>query len=140
MKASERTFRNLMGDDHISVVRAMADERRETARRFGVRDLPDCDDWLNMFAGAASGDGSRPVPDQAHATALIRCAVTGSLVPLTSAARLAGVPTPATDAMIALASSVLKADLATAGRKLPAIGADGADIDTARRALEEAVR
>ena len=133
-----QTFRNLIGDDHLSVVRAMAHERRETARRFGVRDLPDCDDWLNMFAGAASGDGSRPVPDQAHATALIRCAVTGSLVPLTSAARIARVATPATDGMISLASAMLGADLASAGRTLAAVGIAG-DIDAARRALEGAV-
>ena len=35
-------------------------------------------------------------------------------------------------------SAMLGADLATAGRKLSAIGIEGTDIDTARRALEEA--
>ena len=136
--AENQTFRNLIGEDHLAVIRAMAEERRETARRFGVRDLPDCDAWLDMFAGAPSGAGARPVPDRAHATALIRCAVTGSLVPMTSAARIAQVATPATDGMIALASALLGADLATAGRTLGAVGIGG-DIDTARRALEEAV-
>ncbi len=137
--AENQTFRNMIGPDHLSIIRAMAEERRETARRFGVRDLPDCDTWLEMFAGAASGDGARPVPTRAHAQALIRCAVVGSLVPLTSAARIAAVPTPGTDAMIATASAMLGADLATAGRKLAAIGIEAADLDTARRALEEAV-
>lgn len=136
--AENDTFRNLIGADHLATIQALADERRETARRFGVRDLPDCETWLTMFAGSPSGDGVRPVPDRDHARALIRCAVTGSLVPLTSAARIAGVPTPATDAMIALASALLGADLATAGRTFPAVGITG-DVDTARRTLEKAV-
>ena len=80
------------------------------------------------------------MPDRAKAHAILRDAVIGSLVPLTSAGLLAGVATPVTDAMIVLASSVLKADMATAGRKLPAMGVTGAEPDTARRALEEALR
>ena len=134
-----QTFRNLIGPDHLAMIHVMADERRETARRFGVRDLPACDTWLDMFAGAPSGDGARPIPTRDHARALIRCAVVGSLVPLTSAARIADVPTPATDAMIATASALLGADLSTAGRKLSSLGIEATDIDTARRALEEAV-
>lgn len=137
--AENRTFRNLIGAQHRTVIADLADERREVARRFGARDLPDVDAWLDTHAGNASGDGSRPVPNVAQSQTLLRDAVIGSLIPLTSAARLAGADTPATDAMIALASSVLNADLATAGRKLPAMGIDGADFDTARRALEGAV-
>lgn len=137
--AENQTFRNLIGPQHHTVIADLAGERHETARKFGVRDLPDVDTWLDTHAGTASGNAARPVPDADQSRALLRDAVIGSLVPLTSAARLAGVETPATDAMIALASSVLKADLATAGRKLPAMGIDGADIDTARRALERAV-
>ena len=135
-----RTFRNLIGPQHQSVIEDLAHERRETACRYGVRDLPDTETWLDIHAGSASGQGSRPVPDIDVSHAILRDAVIGSLVPLTSVARLAGVATPATDAMIALASSILKADLATAGRKLPAMGIDGTDIDSARRALEQAVR
>lgn len=134
-----RTFRNLIGPQHQTVIADLAAERHEVARKFGVRDLPGADGWLDIHAGSASGEGSRPVSDLAQSQALLRDAVIGSLVPLTSAARLAGVSTPATDAMISVASSVLKADLSTAGRKLAAMGIDGADIDTARRALEEAV-
>ncbi|MEL7152652.1 MAG: hypothetical protein AAFN51_02405, partial [Pseudomonadota bacterium] len=138
--AENQTFRNLIGSQHLTVIDDLAKERRETARRFGIRDLPDTPEWLDIHAGATSGDGARPVPDLPQSHAILRDAVIGSLVPLTSAARLASVPTPATDAMIVLASSILKADLATAGRKLPAMGVEGSDIDTARRALEEATR
>jgi len=132
------TFRNLIGDDHRRVVDDMAAERHETARRFGVRDLPGTDGWLDAHAGAASGEGARPIPSHDLAQRIVRDAVIGSLLPLTSAARLVGFATPATDAMIALASSILKADLATAGRKLPSMGVDGPDPDSARRTLENA--
>ncbi|MEM7190524.1 MAG: NAD/NADP octopine/nopaline dehydrogenase family protein [Pseudomonadota bacterium] len=138
--AENETFRNLIGAEHQTVIEALAEERKETARRFGVRGLPETDAWLDVFAGAHSGDGSRPIPNQEEAHRILRDAVIGSLVPLTSAAALAGVPTPNTNAMITLASSVLKADLATAGRKLPAMGVDGDNPDAARRILEEATR
>lgn len=134
------TFRNLIGARHADVIGALAHERIEVARGFGVRDLPDAARWTEIHAGAPSGEGARPVPAMSEAHAILRDAVIGSLVPLTSAARLAGVATPATDAMIALASTVLGADLATAGRALTAMGVGGADPDTARRALEDAVR
>ena len=134
--AENLTFRNLIGPQHLTVIEALAEERRAVAHKFGVRNLPDTDAWLDMFAGSASGDGSRPVPDQAHATALVRCAVIGSLTPLVSAAGVAGVSVPATDGMIAMASAMLGADLATAGRKLGGIGIEAGDLDTARRTLE----
>ncbi|MEM1160239.1 MAG: hypothetical protein AAGJ28_04850 [Pseudomonadota bacterium] len=133
-----QTFRNLIGSGHMTVIEDLAGERRETARRFGIRDLPDTGAWLDMFAGTAAGDGSRPLPDATAVHGVVRDAVIGSLAPLASAARIAGVATPATDAMTALASSVLKADLSTAGRKLTAMGISGGDVDAARRALEEA--
>lgn len=133
------TFRNLIGHDHHDIIAALADERREVARRFSVRDLPDTDQWITSHAGSATADGARPVPTRADAHAALRDGVIGSLVPLTSAARLSGVPTPSTDAMISLASTFLGADLATAGRTLPAMGIDGHDVDAARRALERAV-
>jgi hypothetical protein len=130
------SFRHLIGAQHLAVINALAEERRAAARLFGIRDLPTTESWLDRHAGAPSGTGARPVPTQKGAEKIIRDAVIGSLVPLTSAARLANITTPTTDAMIALASSMLGADLATAGRKLPAMGVDGADTDTARRALE----
>ena len=133
-----QTFRNLIGPQHLTVISDLAAERRETARRFGIRDLPSDTAWLDTHAGLPSGDGARPVPEADLANNIVRDAVIGSLVPLTSAARLAGVATPAHDAMIGLASSALKADLSTAGRKLPAMGVDGTDPDSARRALDAA--
>lgn len=133
--AENRTFRNLMGARHLSVFADMAAERRRVAQSFGVRDLPDDSAWLDRFAGSASGAGSRPVPDVSFTDAVVRDAVVGSLCPLVSAARLAGVATPATDAMIGVASSVLKADLSTAGRALGAMGVTASDTDTARRQL-----
>ena len=131
------TFRNLIGPDHLSIIADLAGERRETARRFGVRDLPDDEKWLDIHGGQPSGAGARPVPDRESALRMVRDGVIGSLVPLVSAARIAGVGTPATSAMVALASSLLKADLATAGRRLAAIGVEGHDIDQARRDLDQ---
>lgn len=133
--AENQTFRNLMGERHLSVFSDMAAERRRVAQSFGVRDLPDDEAWLDRFAGSASGAGSRPIPDSAETDAIVRDAVVGSLCPLVSAARLADVATPATDAMIGLTSSVLKADLSTAGRALGAMGVTATDTDGARRQL-----
>ena len=63
-------------------------------------------------------------------------AVIGSLVPLTSAARLAGVAVPATQAMIQIARASLGGDLLNAGRRLEAIGIAAGNLDEARRSLE----
>ena len=60
-----QSFRNLIGDDQQRVIEQMADERLKVAFRFGVRDLPSIDEWLAIHAGAASGDGRRPVPSHA---------------------------------------------------------------------------
>jgi opine dehydrogenase len=129
------TFRNLMGERHLKVFADMAAERRLVAQSFGVRDLPDGTAWLDRFAGKASGAGSRPVPTADATSAIVRDAVVGSLCPLVSAARMISAPTPVTDAMIGLASSVLGADLSTAGRTLGAMGVSAADADSARRQL-----
>ncbi len=128
-------FRNLIGAEQETVIADLAGERAAVARQFGVRDLPDAAEWLDIHAGAPSGEGARPVPTAAEARAMIRDGVIGSLAPLASAARIAGVAAPATEAMIVLASSVLKADLATAGRRLEAIGVDATTIDAARSQL-----
>ena len=67
----------------------MAGERRRVAARWGVRDLPDVQTWLDAGAGAPAGEEARPVPDAALARRLVRCAVIGSLTPLLSAAAVA---------------------------------------------------
>ena len=134
------TFRALVGDRHRAVIAAMAGERRRVASRFGVRDLPDDDAWLDAFAGAEAGDAARPIPDSDHARRLVRCAVIGSLTPLVSAAQIAGTAVPVTRAMATLAETVLGSDLAHAGRRLDTIGIGASDLDDARRAMDAIAR
>jgi hypothetical protein len=55
---------------------------------------------------------------------------------LLSAARVADIEAPATEAMITLASTVLGADVEPAGRKLDAIGVNAGNLDEARRILD----
>lgn len=134
------TFRALVGERGRAVVAAMARERRRTAARFGVRDLPETGEWLDAFAGAPAGEEARPRPDPAHARRLVRCAVVGSLAPLVSAAEVAGVDVPVTRAMTTLAQTVLGGDLAHAGRRLDTIGIGAGDLDDARRAMDAIAR
>jgi hypothetical protein len=67
---------------------------------------------------------------------LLRDGVIGSLAPLISAADLAGVDVPMTRSMVTLASTVLGADVAAAGRRLETIGITANDLDDARKALD----
>jgi hypothetical protein len=64
---------------------------------------------------------------------MVRQGVLGSLVPLASAARLAGVAVPATKAIIQVVATFLGADLASAGRRLENIGFFEAGADDVRR-------
>ena len=130
------TFRALIGERHRAVVAAMADERRRIASHWGVRELPDADAWLDLHAGAPTGDTARPVPAAGDARSLIQCAVIGSLAPLLSSADVAGVAAPATRAMTTLADAALGGGMAGAGRRLHTIGVDAADLDGARRAMD----
>ncbi|HMQ57673.1 MAG TPA: hypothetical protein PKE65_03930, partial [Rhizobiaceae bacterium] len=131
-----RSFRALIGPGQASVIARLAAERRKVAARFGVRDLPDDATWIATHAGASRGPGRRPVPDTKASAGIIRCATIGSLAPLASAARIAGIDAPATQAMITLASTVLGADIGPAGRRLDAIGIDATNLDEARRVLD----
>ncbi len=135
-----RTFRTLIGDRHIPAMAAMADERSRVASKFGIRDLPAIEKWLDIYAGATKGEGARPVPSSDEARAIVRCATLGSLAPLSSAARVCGIKAPVTDAMIALASSVLGADIATAGRRFDTIGIDADGIENVRQILDDIAR
>jgi opine dehydrogenase len=105
-----------------------------------VRDLPDDENWLETVAGRHKGSGSRKVAEASHAQAILRCAVTGSLVPLQSAARLANVATPVTDAMVELASATCGHDLKCAGRRLESMGVQASNVDDARKQLERMTR
>ncbi len=131
-----QSFAALIGPEQARVVDQLAQERRMVATRFGVRGLPETQAWIDTHAGAAKGAEMRPVPGPDDARGLLRDGVVGSLVPLCSAARLAGVDVPVTQAMITLASAVLGADVAAAGRKLQTIGIEASDIDGARQAMD----
>ena len=101
-----------------------------------MRNLPSAEDWIGLHAGALRGPGARAVPGRAAALGVLRDGVIGSLVPLVSAARIAGKAVPVTQAIVTLASTVLGADVAAAGRRLDTIGIDAGDIDSARRVMD----
>ena len=134
--SENENFRVLIGAGHRAVMAEMAGERHRVAMRFGIRDLPTLGEWLDIHAGTTEPAKARPIPSPAQATAIVRCATIGSLVPLASAARVAGVEAPATDAMIALVSSLLGSDIAKAGRRLDTIGVTAGTIDDARQLID----
>lgn len=130
------SFATLIGPEQRRIIELLAAERRGVARAFGIRDLPGTDAWIAAHAGIERGDGARPVPDRETCRKLLRDGVIGSLVPLVSAARLTGIDVPVTQSMITLASAVLGADVAAAGRRLDTIGIAATDADGARRAMD----
>lgn len=131
-----QTFASLIGPEQRGLIDDLASERRAVSASFGLRDLPTTDDWIATHAGALKGDGRRPIPNDAEAKALLRDGVIGSLTPLVSAAELAGIDVPVTRSMITLASSVLGADVASAGRRLDTIGIRSSDLNEARAAMD----
>lgn len=133
--AENDTFAALIGPDQRRIIEILAEERRTVALAFGVRSLPDTETWIATFAGAARGDGARPVPDMETARVMMRDGVIGSLAPLASAADSADVPVPQTKALMALVGGVLDADVAAAGRGLHTMGLSGSPDDI-RRALD----
>ncbi|KIN70231.1 NAD/NADP octopine/nopaline dehydrogenase [Sulfitobacter noctilucicola] len=130
------TFASLIGSDQMRLIQAMAEERRQVARAFGVRGLPDTDEWIANHTGPQKGEGARPVPDPNAARIMLRDGVIGSLVPLSSAAELAGIDVPQTRAMIALTGAILDADIAASGRRLETMGITANSIDDARRTFD----
>lgn len=130
-------FRGLLGERHLRVIDLLLEERRRVAARFGVRELPDTPELVGRHAGAEGGPGTRPIPADPAAT--LRDAVTGSLVPLASAAALAGVAVPLTEAMVGLAQAALGGDLANSGRRLERLGIAAADPEAARRQVAAAM-
>ena len=133
------TFASLVGPDQRSLIAALAEERRAVARAFGVRDLPALDDWIADFAGAARGQGARPIPRPNTARQIMRDGVIGSLVPLVSSAETANTPVPRTRSLVTLTECILGADVAAAGRRLETIGITECDLDSARRAFDTLV-
>ncbi len=131
-----QTFAALIGPDQRRLIEALAEERRAVAQSFGVRGLPENDMWIATFAGADRGEGARPVPDQVTARIMMRDGVIGSLVPLASAAELAGVDVPQTRALMATVGAILDADIAASGRRLQSVGITAGNIDEARRTFD----
>ena len=131
-----RTFAALIGPEQWNLIVGLAAERAAVAAAFGVRHVPDAEAMIASHAGAARGAGSRPQPDLAQSKQLLRDGVIGSLVPLVSAAEMAGIAVPMTQAMITLASGVLGADVAAAGRRLDTIGITAAGMETARQMMD----
>jgi len=130
------TMANLLGKDHRAVIETLAQERRKVAAAFGVRNLPQNAEWVAMYAGSTSGEGARPVPTTSQCPAILRDGVMGSLMPLISAAGVAGVDAPVTQSMVTLAETILGDTVATAGRRLETIGITSQNIDDARRRFD----
>ncbi len=134
--AENQTFASLIGPEQKSLVERLAAERHAVAHKFGVRDLPSAAQWIDTHAGAMKGQNRRAIPSIEEAKAVLRDGVVGSLVPLISGAELAKVDVPVTRSMVTLASAILGADVASAGRRLDTIGVREADIDAARATMD----
>ena len=133
----KQTFRSLLKSGPVlEVVQRLLNERREVARRFGVRNLPDDDTWIQAHAGGDDARDGRPIPSHQESSAMLRCAVVGSLIPLQSAGQLTGVPTPVTDSLIVLSSALLGWELTTAGRALEKMGITSNSADEVRQEME----
>ncbi len=133
---ANQTFASLIGPDQKEVIHGLADERRRIATAYGVRNLPETEQWISTFAGAERGPGARPIPDQQTSRGMMRDGVLGSLVPLVSAGELAGIASPLTSSLIAISDRILGADVAAAGRRLETIGVSAGDVDHARRIFD----
>ncbi len=141
-RAEHSNFHSLLGHAQLTVARALYQERCAVASRYGVRDLASFDEALLCCAGAPQqgaepSAGRRAVPSQMAASFRIRDLVQGSLQPLVSAAKGAGVPVPNSVAMVQLASTVLGDDLSRNGRTLAQLGVSGTDPDSVRRSFEQ---
>ena len=135
--AENENFANLIGSEQRALIEKLAAERIAVAERFGVRAIPDVDSWIDSYAGTSKGSGCRTVPALEEAKAILRDGVIGSLVPLISAAELAGVDVPLTRSMVTIASNLLGADIASAGRRLDTIGIRANELDSARLRMDE---
>lgn len=133
-----------------TLLRGLDDERLEVAFHYGVRDLPTTAGWLRTAYDVADEGASSDVATALADIEMFDQVTVGgpggphvtddvpyTLVPLARAARAAGVPTPATDAVIALASCLVGADLMATGRDPEALGLSGVRPADARRRLKE---
>lgn len=122
-------------------------ERRRTAFAYGVRELASFHQWLEISFGTTEKDtvnaldevsAFSAIPAPAAGDDAVRDAVATFLVPLASAGLVAGVPTPATSSLVALASTLHGFDHARYGRTMASLGLDRLRPDEIRRALDNA--
>ncbi|WP_310961248.1 NAD/NADP octopine/nopaline dehydrogenase family protein [Nocardioides terrisoli] len=138
-----------------TLIRALDQERRDVAFHYGVRDLPSAGDWLRAaFDPREQQDLDRADDDLAAVMADLEIFdevtvggtggphvtddVPHTMVPLVRAGRNAGVPTPATEAVVALASCLIGDDLMSTGRSLEGLGMGGIRPPDVRRRLSTA--
>jgi opine dehydrogenase len=140
--------RELMTSTVATVCEAVDRERRAVAFAFGVRDLPSAAEAVAAAHGLPI-DGPASLHEVWHAveafddlvlpgTSLRRQLgddVACSLVPLGSAGRCAGIPTPATDALVATASLLAQVDYGSLGRSLGSLGLSSLTPEGVRREL-----
>lgn len=127
-----------------AVCDALDGERRRVAFAYGVRDLPSASASIAAAHGVEPGESlhetwhSIPAFDDLALPGLALRRLLGddvacSLVPLASAGRSAGIPTPSIDAMVAAASLLTGTDYASLGRSFGALGLSGLTPEEVRR-------
>ena len=129
-------------------------ERVAVAAEYGAS-VPTLEDWFERVYGVRGADLSETCrllttnsdgPYQATGTPnswthkYIGEDVPVGLMPMSALGRAAGVPTPAIDAVIHLASIFAGSDFAGTARTLNRMGLAGMDADQIRRTLEEGFR
>ena len=134
---TERAFADTVRPGQVDLIATLVAERGAVAERWGVRDLPPAGAAITAAVGDNSNDGSRTIPTVDEARSRLRCAVLGSLVPLVSAAEVASVDVPATQALIDLATALLGGDLESTGRRLDRIGLAAESMGAVRRAVDD---
>lgn len=134
------TFRNMIGPQHERLIDTLMNERHRVASAFGVRAMPDIQTILDCVAGQPSGHGSRPVCSQVEAHKGLRDIAIGSLLPLISMADVAGISVQQTRGALATISTILGAEISSAGRSLSGLGISANDLDSTRRHLELAAK
>jgi opine dehydrogenase len=130
-----------------TALRRLDAERRAVAFAYGVRDLQSAEERLAHSYGCG-GSGIDAVLDEIEAYAELPAPgpprrdhrthdlVATSLVPLCSAARLAGVDAPTASALVEVASTLAGLDYMRYGRTLESLGLDRLGADGIRRALD----
>lgn len=132
-----------------SVLRRVDAERRRVAFRYGVRDVPSVADQVAAAFGGGGADlaavvrssetfDELTVPTGPGGGPHVAEEVPYGLIPLASAGRAAGVPTPVTDSLVGLASALAGADFVRDGRTMAALALDGVAPEELRRLLDGA--